>query len=741
MNRKKLPLQLQININNLQLTFVVFLCIISVTLSSTLKTKSKLSSHSISQQENGGDLKLKEQLNKYDELMRTQAGTNTNRIPSDNEMRFIEKAKNEILKRSKDYPISNSNVSNNGSAPRPRRISGNIEINVSSSNSFLQLNREISPIDDPSRFFNTKFEANLNKLPKSGQVDKTPWSSYFWPTKNGQISVRYNLNNRNSIGRFDYTQGTIIELYNLEQSINSYSQPEEYLQVLKDEPENLEYYIYDNFSPSEKYDFLVGDMDFTLTNYLKKHAKDTLKTYGTVPEWHGISHGSSLASYIYDKPNQQVVLTAADKKTQIYFMPEDIKALASLYWANSKYTINIIGGVCSNPAEIEQCFSINPASLLITLSNHVGVGKKNLILDPMSDQEITNRAIINYSANFFNVLNENFYSDINSNKVNIHELKNSSDKFLQFVHNNANKLATHVLGVMFTITYANSVFPYHSPYPTPDNCTTETYVGVIELDSSDNLIGGEWKYNASNSHPNFMWKVDEVLGDNDVKFEGVPNENIKNLAVKASQNGQVLKGIVEYLVNMARDEGWGYVIDDSNINNENLTVESTPSTTDALNSTNNNSANSSTENIPITPTIDNSNTPNTTNLPTSTTSNLPTSTPTSNINEPISTTVNPATTENNGFMDAAAALTSIRSALSGISGNTFRFDNINSYNSNNGSANSSPSGNTLGRDNNAIPTRTPTPIANSNTIRLNNEDFISNTLNLVRAFNNVNNGR
>lgn len=674
MNRKRIHIGINFKIKNTYKYCTVILSIISIIFTSSIKKKSKLNAHSNSHQEDGGDLKLKEQLRKYDLFIKNQVGSNLNNKLSDSEVRFIEKSKNEIF------------------------------------------NRQISQVNDVLRFFNSNFEANINKLPKAGQVDRTPWSCYFWPTNNGQISVRYNLNNRNSIGRFDYTKGTIIELYSLEQSINSYSQPEEYLKVLKEEPENMDYYIYDNFSPSEKYDLLVGDTEFTLTNYLKKYAKDNLKNYGIVPEWHGIGHGSALASYLYEKPKQQVVLTALDKKTQIFFMPEDIKALASIYMANSKYTINLIGGKNTNFSNIlptDQVLSVNPSDLLIILSNQVGIRRKNLIMDPLSDQEITNRAVIDYSVNYFNIVNENFYSEISSNKVNINDIKYSNDKFLRFLYRNSNKLTSHVLGIMFSITYANSVFPYHSPYPLPDNSTSEIYVGVIELDNSENLIGGQWKYRDSNFYPNFIWKIDEIIEDKnyDVKFDGVPNENIKNIAFKYSKNGEVLKGIVDFLISRARDEGWGYFLDENNTSNS----ISHPTENMATNETSTNFES--------------------TDLRNDNTSDLINSNTFSNISVPssnISTTTTSSPSENSGFMDAESAVNSIRSALSGISGNIFRFDNLNF---NNGNINSLPNGSLISRDSSTIiPARTPTPVTNSG--RSNNEDFIANTLNLVRIFNN-----
>lgn len=46
------------------------------------------------------------------------------------------------------------------------------------------------------------------------------------------------------------------------------------------------------------------------------------------------------------KPVKSVNITAADGKTQITFLPDDIRALACLYWANGEFATKFIGNRC-----------------------------------------------------------------------------------------------------------------------------------------------------------------------------------------------------------------------------------------------------------------------------------------------------------------------------------------------------------------------------------------------------------
>ena len=104
--------------------------------------------------------------------------------------------------------------------------------------SFIQLNRPITENDSQSNFYNEDehFKTKITRLPLIGKVANEPWSSYLWPARYGYISVRYNINERNSMGKFNFDLNNFTEFYNLTKSVNFYSQPEDYNNLMSTNP-------------------------------------------------------------------------------------------------------------------------------------------------------------------------------------------------------------------------------------------------------------------------------------------------------------------------------------------------------------------------------------------------------------------------------------------------------------------------------------------------------------------------
>ena len=51
----------------------------------------------------------------------------------------------------------------------------------------------------------------------------------------------------------------------------------------------------------------------------------------------GICHGWAPAAFSIERPENGFTVKAADGVTDIYFWPDDVRALASLHWAHSSY--------------------------------------------------------------------------------------------------------------------------------------------------------------------------------------------------------------------------------------------------------------------------------------------------------------------------------------------------------------------------------------------------------------------
>ena len=109
---------------------------------------------------------------------------------------------------------------------------------------------------------------------------------------------------------------------------------------------NIEKYISSYFSASEKYDLLISDLSFTLTNQNKQQGKPLSKN-GDVEFWMGICHGWAPASLIYSRPQRDVEMVAGDGSTKIKFYADDVRGLLSLKYANNANDNLFVGGRCN----------------------------------------------------------------------------------------------------------------------------------------------------------------------------------------------------------------------------------------------------------------------------------------------------------------------------------------------------------------------------------------------------------
>jgi hypothetical protein len=430
---------------------------------------------------------------------------------------------------------------------------------------FKKLNRPFPVKDEPSKFFNIKFDININKLPLKGETKQHNWSGSYWPMRNGLISVRYGNNEKNTIGRWDSNTLTFTEKYNYRTSVLMYSQPNEYNSHMQFNRSSIESQIEESYSPSEKYDLYMGDYSFSLTNYIKNDAHNHASQYGgDIPTWFGICHGWAPAAYFFNEPKRPVSVKSPNG-IKIRFLPDDLKALSSQFLAVAHHNTNFIGDVCriykpKKPVSDSEtklwldpkCHAINPGSYIITLGNQIGKLGKNMVFDPESDPEIWNQPINSYIMRYFNLLTDDFSADPQEVKIPIKFIQKSKDGFLNYVARQSDYRTKYIVGVYVNVTYAIENDPSHTERsPANVNKTVES-VAAIELDGNDEIIGGEWKHNL---HPNFMWKFDEnhpveSCCDEGVKnFAGNVNEEVTKWAVMASQRGHILRPIIDYLIN------------------------------------------------------------------------------------------------------------------------------------------------------------------------------------------------
>jgi hypothetical protein len=396
-------------------------------------------------------------------------------------------------------------------------------------------------VDNGRRLVRSLVEMEQQKL-KEGAVLKNPWSDHYWSLYEGQLANRY--------------------------ADTSFPAAEDW-------KKNAEYLNrtpkvdVDDLSPSEKYDLLVGDGNKSLTKAALAEGEQFYRSSGSVESWMGICHGWAPAAYMFDRPQESVTVLAADGKTKIKFRPSDIKALASLLWAKHSPDVNYMGGRCNTKdpkkdsvgrVADQDCFDTNPGSWHLAVVNQIGVSKRPFVMDATFDYEVWNHPVISYSYEYFNPQTRE--AESNLDKVMIAKNDYTKDKFKKY----RGSEATHMVGVRMTVNYMSETRPSTSDEDNADADDQKevSYMYDLELDSSGNIIGGEWY---TNLHPDFLWTPspkarslssgDDYLirqGADRVRWDGqsaLPKD-WQEVAARTSANGSPLALIVENLVRLAQ---------------------------------------------------------------------------------------------------------------------------------------------------------------------------------------------
>jgi hypothetical protein len=408
-------------------------------------------------------------------------------------------------------------------------------------------------------------EKNLLKMDelglKIGEVDQKPWSDDYWPIAKGILGARYADQNflmtDNWLDSFEYVDSApVFSLY----------KPAETESV-------------DDLSPSEKYDLLLGTPvegeKGALTQSMWEEGKRYWDEYEEVESWMGICHGWAPASYILKRPENKIQVMAADNQTKINFYPADIKALASLLWANTRTSVNFMGGRCGDKEPkldedngrliSKDCFDTNPGLWHMAIVNHVGSLKKSFVLDATFDYEVWNQPIISYNYTYFNPETRKHVESIEEARVLYEDYK--SDKFKKY-----RTVKPHsVIGIAMEVVYSVETTPYQkdSDDESDDMAQSAFYLYDLELNSEGEIVGGEWFQNA---HPDFLWNPAAgaralSIGDyyllSDPNWDGKASlgENWKYMGNASAQRAQPLAKVIESLIEISNQTGENHEVE------------------------------------------------------------------------------------------------------------------------------------------------------------------------------------
>ena len=333
-------------------------------------------------------------------------------------------------------------------------------------------------IDEPFKMVKSVRRMEEMKL-KKGVTTALPWSDSYWPIYRGGLGQRYADSKNNKLD-WKESRNYVIE------------NPSDLL---------LAEGRWDDLSPSEKYDLLMGLKHMPLTASNWKDGQEYYEQSGKVETWMGLCHGWAAASIMMPEPKKKVSIQLGPEKATFY--PSDIKGLSTLLWAKGDFKTKFIGGRCNskNPREdssnrpVERdCLDNNPGTWHLAVVNQIGVSQRALIMDATYDYEVWNQPVYSYSYSYFNPNTGKRMNDLQKAMLRRGEWNDLRDKF--------RAAKTHyVVGVVMSVKYASENEPSKEENQELNFAEIE-YEYDLELDENFSIIGGEWH---SPNHPDFLW--------------------------------------------------------------------------------------------------------------------------------------------------------------------------------------------------------------------------------------------
>lgn len=259
-------------------------------------------------------------------------------------------------------------------------------------------------------------------------------------------------------------------------------------------------------SPAEKYDRLVGDANFTLTRSMIRAGAPYADGNGEVELWFGLCHGWAPASFMIPRPARGVKVIGADGQS-IHFRPSDLKALATLLWANAAGATRFVGGRCEQKEpdrdggyreKDPDCRDTNPATWHLSVVNQIGVAKRSFVMDVSGNNEVWNQPVYSYQYGYVNPITKKSAAKLGDARVSLRDY--AEDKYARF----RSPEARYVVDIVMSVHYVAETSPSRENLDSAENDVRRavTYTYDLELGEGGEIVGGEWH---SSIHPDFLW--------------------------------------------------------------------------------------------------------------------------------------------------------------------------------------------------------------------------------------------
>lgn len=401
------------------------------------------------------------------------------------------------------------------------------------------------------------FEMERRGLTKANAT-KQPWGSSFWPLFQGMVGNTY----QNKDSTIFIT--TLLENLFWKENVSDY----------KKRKEKVHPNIYDldekqlaKLAPSEKYDILMGDTSFDLTNRVWKYVENwgrekqwgnehlvyinfhEVEQQGFNPEnyrapkpndlmafWEGICHGWALGAGLSPRPEKTVEFTLPNGK-RLPFYSSDIKALVSLMWANNDiqdFTI-LEGNKCNkkspdrdkygryidikkdpflDPIDQEdptpRCADVHPAVFHVSMMNIMGIEGRSFVLDHNPKAPIANQPVAGYEFAFYNPRTGKD-GPLSRSLISVEDY-GKKDPYKE----NRNPETTHIVGVDMNVKYVDWELPKKQVTSKPEDDKIKDYKFRydLEINARGQVVGGQWRvkktggvkvFRASTNQPDYFW--------------------------------------------------------------------------------------------------------------------------------------------------------------------------------------------------------------------------------------------
>lgn len=350
------------------------------------------------------------------------------------------------------------------------------------------------------------------------EQSKKPWSGDFWPTSRGGLLYRW-LDTKQIYTGVTYKHLSKADIQKLKTEEIAKLSPAEKYDIWQENWENNPTKSFRSYHNENMIQPAIRSEEYRINNTNSRQPRTPrirLSQLSQLPSWIGICNGWGLASLYENEPQKPVKVQNSLKQT-ITFYPDDIKALLSQIYFDYQPKAKVInmGRSCYKNAPLPStnnqttaCNDIHPVALHLALKQFSEKGVP-ILMDKENGPEVWNQPIYSYSIKFskprrFNI---NEYTQEVNDKHQTH---------------NPTAIVKKLVNVNLTVKYGieydlNPNQPEKTPAPIIQSIT---YDYILELDSTDRIVGGAWKKNSPMI--DFIWRpvlspkqeIPKTLGSN-----------------------------------------------------------------------------------------------------------------------------------------------------------------------------------------------------------------------------------